>query len=152
MVKKDSKATAKIPDAELRPYPDESLGEYLRRLRLIRNLNLGAVCAQTPQVPESEHVSQSYLSQLELGRALKPSRERLASLARVLDVPEGWILEKAGFSGGNAADAADGLDAQSRKIALRAAQLNPEERTLLDSMIQGILHARRSRKRPSGQE
>lgn len=150
MAKKDSNPGPKIPDAELRPFPDESLGEYLRRLRLIRRLDLGDVSVRTPRVPESQHVSQSYLSQLELGRAQNPSRERLISLAHVLEVPEGWILERAGFSGGNAVDSSNGLDAQSRRLALRAAQLNPEERSLLDSMIEGILQARRGRKKPPG--
>ena len=150
MAKKGSNPSPRIPDAELRPFPDEALGEYLRRLRLIRGLDLGDVSVQTPRVPESQHVSQSYLSQLELGRAQNPSRERLVSLAHVLKVPESWILERAGFSGGNAADSSDGLDPKSRRFALRAAQLNPEERTLLDSMIEGILQARRGRKRPVG--
>lgn len=150
MAKKDAKPGTKTPPAELRPFPDEALGEYLRRLRLIRGLDLGDVSVQTPKVPESQHVSQSYLSQLELGRAQNPSRERLVSLARVLDVPESWILERAGFSSGNASQVSDGLDAQSRRFALRVAQLNPEERSLLDSMIEGILQARRGRKRPPG--
>ena len=150
MAKKDSTPSTKTSQAELRPFPDEALGEYLRRLRLIRGLDLGDVSVRTPTVPESQHVSQSYLSQLELGRAQNPSRERLVSLARVMDVPERWILKKAGFSSGNAAETSDGLDPQSRRFALRAAQLNPEERSLLDSMIEGILQARRGRKRPSG--
>ena len=125
MAKKDSNPGPKIPDAELRPFPDESLGEYLRRLRLIRRLDLGDVSVRTPRVPESQHVSQSYLSQLELGRAQNPSRERLIGLARVLEVPEGWILERAGFSGGNVADSSNGLDAQSRRLCSSGGAVEP---------------------------
>lgn len=145
MPKKNSKTHPASPDAELMPSPNESLGEYLRRLRLIRGLNLGDVSGQTPQVPESEHVSYPYLSQLELGRARHPSRERLVSLARVFGIPEAWMLEKAGYSSGQTA-LADELDPQSRNIALRAAQLSAEERSLVDSVIDGLLRRRRQSK------
>ncbi|MBI5029065.1 MAG: helix-turn-helix transcriptional regulator [Chloroflexi bacterium] len=136
---KKQRSTAPQSD-QFAPLPDESLGEYLRRLRLIRGMDLGDVSSQTPRNPDSQHVSQSYLSQLELGRAVNPSRERLISLAHVLNVPETWILEKAGFTSGQLTGE---LDPRDRDLLLRAAQLSKEDRSVLDVIIDSLLLRRK---------
>ena len=146
MVKKNP---ARNPKAdELKPYPDEPLGQYLRRLRLIRHINLSDVSVKTSQAPDSVPVSVSYLSQLELGRAQNPSREILNSLAKVLEVPTGPLLELAGYSSHGAATGEDEADPQSRQLALRLARLDPVERNLLDTMIQGLLEHHRKAGKP----
>ena len=134
------KKTNPLETTDLFPLPDESLGEYLRRLRLIRGLDLGDVAARTPRTPDSQHVSNSYLSQLELGRAVNPSRERLISLAKVLDVPEAWLLEKAGYSGGQTPG---DISSDDRDLLLRASQLSKEDRSILKVIIDGLARRRK---------
>jgi transcriptional regulator with XRE-family HTH domain len=135
-------------DIELSPRDDESLGAYIRRMRLMRGMGLGAVADATPKVPESRHVSYSYLSQIELGRALKPSRERLLSIAEVLGVPPAWLLEKAGFSGrGELAPEDDSSPSPIvQQIALRAGKLDRTDQEAFLQMIDAVVRLRRSRK------
>jgi len=135
-------------DIELRPREDESLGAYIRRMRLIRGMGLGAVADATPKIPESRHVSYSYLSQIELGRALNPSRERLLSIAEALGVPPQWILEKAGFSGGSEVTPEDGASPSPivQQIALRAGKLDRTDQEAFLQMIDAVVRLRRTRK------
>jgi transcriptional regulator with XRE-family HTH domain len=144
MAKKKPPANA----ADLKPFLDETLGQYLRRLRLIRGINLSDVSAKTAQIPGGASVSISYLSHLELGLQQTPSREVLLSLARVLEVPPGPLFELAGYSSRGLEPPEEELDPEAREIALRAAQLEPAERRMLDTMIRGLLEHRR-RKPPS---
>ncbi len=133
---------------ELRPRADESLGAYIRRVRLMRGMGLAEVADATPQVPESRHVSYSYLSQIELSRALSPSRERLMSIAEVLGVPPAWLLEKAGFAGGTepALDDSGSPSPIVKQIALRAGQLDQTDQEAFLQMIDAVLRMRRKRR------
>ncbi len=144
MVKKKFPANA----ADLKPFLDETLGQYLRRLRLIRGINLSDVSAKTAQVPDGASVSISYLSHLELGLQQSPSREVLLSLAKVLEVPPGPLLELAGYSSRGLEPPEDALDPEARELALRAAQLDPAERRMLDTMIRGLLEHHHRKPRP----
>ncbi len=133
---------------ELRARADESLGAYIRRIRLMRGMGLAEVADATPTVPESRHVSYSYLSQIELGRALSPSRERLVSIALVLGVPPAWLLEKAGFAGGTEPRAEDRGSPSPivKEIALRAGQLDQTDQEAFLQMIDAVLRMRRRRR------
>ncbi|MBM3130611.1 MAG: helix-turn-helix transcriptional regulator [Chloroflexi bacterium] len=133
---------------ELRPRADESLGVYIRRIRLVRGMGLTAVADATPKIPESRHVSYSYLSQIELGRALRPSRERLLSIAEALGLPPEWLLEKAGFAAGVETT----LDDDSvpsplvQQIALRAGKLDRTDQEAFLQMIDSIVRLRHARR------
>ncbi len=138
------------PDTELRPRADEPLGSYLRRIRLIRGMGLSEVADATPRVPESQHISYSYLSQIELGRAQSPSRERLISIAQVLGIPPQWVLEKAGFTGGTQSVTESSSSSPIvQQIALRAGQLDRTDQEAFLQMIDAIVRLRR-RRRDSG--
>lgn len=148
--------SAKGEDAlstELQPRADESLGSYLRRIRLMRGMGLGKVADATPKVPESRHVSYSYLSQIELSRALRPSRERLISIAEVLGLPPQWVLEKAGFAGGGETVAEDSSSPSPivQQIALRAGKLDRTDQEIFLQMIDAVARLRRTR-RDSGRK
>lgn len=135
-------------NTELRPREDESLGAYIRRIRLIRGMGLGEVADATPQVPESRHISFSYLSQIEVGRALHPSRERLLSIAEVLGVPPEWLLEKAGFKAGGGMTPED-VEAPSpivQQITLRAGKLDRTDQEAFLQMIDAVLRLRHTRR------
>ncbi len=143
-VKADNPSAESGP--EWRPRPEETLGAYLRRIRLMRGMDLGDVSDATPKIPESQHVSQPYLSQIELGRALHPSRERLITIARVLSLPEKWVLEKAGFSGETQVIEPPALSPLAQQISLRAAQLDPSDQEAFLRMIDAVLRLRRTKR------
>lgn len=138
---------------ELHPRDDESLGAYVRRIRLMRGMGLGEVADATPKVPESRHISYSYLSQIELGRALRPSRERLLSIAEALGLPPQWLLEKAGFSGGSGVIPEESSSPTPivQQIALRAGKLDRTDQEAFLQMIDAVVRLRRTR-RDSGRK
>jgi transcriptional regulator with XRE-family HTH domain len=70
--------------------PEQSLGEYLRNLRLARKLSLR-------EVEDASGVSNAYLSQLEQGKIAKPSPHFLHKLAGCYVVPYETLMEKAGY-------------------------------------------------------
>ena len=70
--------------------PEQSLGEYLRNLRLARKLSLR-------EVEDASGVSNAYLSQLEQGKITKPSPHFLHKLAGCYVVPYETLMEKAGY-------------------------------------------------------
>lgn len=72
------------------PPPEQSLGEYLRNLRLARKLSLR-------EVEDASGVSNAYLSQLEQGKITKPSPHFLHKLAGCYVVPYETLMEKAGY-------------------------------------------------------
>ena len=134
-------------NTELRPREDESLGAYIRRIRLIRGMGLGAVADATPKVPESRHISYSYLSQIEVGRALHPSRERLLSIAEALGVPPEWLLEKAGFKAGSGLTPEDSESPSPivQQISLRAGKLDRTDQEAFLQMIDAVVRLRHTR-------
>ena len=133
---------------DLRPRDDESLGAYIRRIRLMRGMGLGEVADATPKVPESRHISYSYLSQIELGSALRPSRERLLSIAEALGIPPQWLLEKAGFTGGTEVASEDNSSPSPivHQIALRAGKLDRTDQEAFLQMIDAVVRLRHTRR------
>lgn len=135
------------PGPEWQPRTEETLGAYLRRIRLLRGMDLGDISDITPKIPESQHVSQPYLSQIELGRALHPSRERLISLAHALGLPEKWVLEKAGLIGATQIVPEPPTPSPlAQQISLRAAQLDPSDQEAFLRMIDAVLRLRRAKR------
>jgi transcriptional regulator with XRE-family HTH domain len=70
--------------------PEQTLGEFLRNLRMARKLSLR-------DVEEASGVSNAYLSQLEQGKITKPSPHFLHKLAGCYLVPYETLMEKAGY-------------------------------------------------------
>ena len=89
---KGSKPTVKTmgSETEKSTAPEQSLGEYLRNLRVARKLSLR-------DVEEASGVSNAYLSQLEQGKITKPSPHFLHKLAGCYVVPYEKLMEKAGY-------------------------------------------------------
>ena len=69
---------------------EQTLGAYLRNLRLARRLTLR-------DVEEASGVSNPYLSQLETDKIAKPSPHVLHKLAPVYGAPYETLMEKAGY-------------------------------------------------------
>jgi len=133
---------------DLRSREDEALGTYIRRVRLMRGMSLAEVAHATPRIPESRHISFAYLSQIEVGRALHPSRERLLSIAEALGVPPTWLLEKAGLRADTAITPED-LSPPSpllQQIALRAEKLERSDQEAFLRMIDAVIRLRRTRR------
>jgi transcriptional regulator with XRE-family HTH domain len=131
-------------ETELQPRPDETLGQYIRRIRVMRGLNLPDVARVTSQLPKVERVSHPYLSQIELGHVFQPARARLPSIARVLGIPGAMLLEKAGYSaGGTGVPPRLERNPMVEQIAMRAAQLDPADQKLLLCMMEAVLRMRR---------
>jgi transcriptional regulator with XRE-family HTH domain len=70
--------------------PEQSLGEYLRNLRVSRKMSLR-------EVEDASGVSNAYLSQLEQGKITKPSPHFLHKLAGCYVVPYETLMAKAGY-------------------------------------------------------
>lgn len=71
---------------------EQSLGEFLANLRVVKRLSLREVEEAT-----GKEISNAYLSQLEHGRIAKPSPNLLYKLAEVYGVPYERLMEKAGY-------------------------------------------------------
>ncbi len=69
---------------------EESLGQYIKRLRKEKMLTLRAV-------EEKTEISNAYLSQIESGKITKPSPSVLYKLAKCYDVPYEQLMKLAGF-------------------------------------------------------
>src|ERR1035438_2485229 len=69
---------------------DQSLGEFLRTIRLSMPMTLR-------EAEEASGVSNAYLSQLEQGKITKPSPHFLHKLAGCYAVPYETLMEKAGY-------------------------------------------------------
>jgi transcriptional regulator with XRE-family HTH domain len=137
-------------EEEWKPRGDEALGAYIRRIRLMRGLNLPDVARATATLPPTHRVSHPYLSQIELGQVFHPSRERLQSIANVLGIPEAWLLEKAGLSSGDAEQSTQvARSPLVDQIAMRAAQLQPADQKLFLQMIEAIVRMRRGESKGS---
>lgn len=141
------KRTAQNPEEfreqELRPHADETLGAYLRRVRMMRGLNLPDVARALAGLPPSQRISHPYLSQIELGQVFQPARDRLQSLASVLGIPPEWLYEKAGLPlmGGAERRVAD-RSPLAEQIATRATELEPSDQKMVLDMIEVVLRRR----------
>ncbi|HOW59084.1 MAG TPA: helix-turn-helix transcriptional regulator [Candidatus Omnitrophota bacterium] len=74
------------------PEKDQNLGQYLKELRIVKNLSLRDVEKAT-----NNSVSNAYLSQLESGKISKPSPHILESLAKVYEVHYEDLMAVAGY-------------------------------------------------------
>ncbi len=134
--------------SEWKPRDDETLGGYIRRIRLMRGMNLPDVARVTATLPDKQRVSHPYLSQIELGQVFRPAPERLRSIAQVLGIPEGWLLEKAGFSPTGIAKAPRSERSPVvEQIALRSAALDASDQQFILQMIETMTRMRRGRGR-----
>jgi len=114
------------------------LAEELRRLRGIRGVSLR-------QVEEATKVSNAYLSQLETGKAERPSPHVLHTLATYYEVPYEYLMEAAGYL----EPAVKGKQSPKRLSRLQAAamsaRLEPEEEEQAVKFIE-FLRAQRPRR------
>lgn len=134
-------------DEELRPRPDEKLGTYIRRVRLMRGLSLPDVARALADRPSSQRLSHPYLSQIETGQVHQPSRDRLSSLATVLAIPPEWLYEKADLpleAGMRPAATHGGI---ADYIATRATELEPQDQTMILKMIETVLNLRKGERK-----
>jgi transcriptional regulator with XRE-family HTH domain len=116
-------ADEEIDETNTRP---ETLGRYLKSVRLGHNMTLRDVEEAT-----SKEVSNGYLSQLESGKITKPSPHVLYALSTSLGVPYETLMERAGYivpSGNQAEGAKHGKAATFSVDNLSAA----EEAALLE--------------------
>ncbi len=140
MFKKKKPQSQPALDSQLQPRTEESLGQYIRRLRLLRGMSLPDVARFTAHLAPERRVSHPYLSQIELGQVFRPAPERLQSIARVLQVPPEWLLEKAGMDEKGVVDISN-QDASPlvEQIAFRAAQLEPADQKMFLEMIEAVV-------------
>lgn len=143
MARKKGDPKVEVKDEqELRPRQDEALGAYIRRVRLMRGLNLPDVARALANEPPSQRVSHPYLSQIELGQVFQPSRDRLQSIANVLQIKPEWLFEKAGLPL-HGERAAAPRNMMVEQIATRAAEMEPTDQKMLLDMINVILKRRK---------
>jgi len=69
---------------------DETLGEYLRRVRKERRFTLRAV-------EEKTGISNAYLSQIETGKIVKPSPSVLHKMAELYEISYEHLMKTAGY-------------------------------------------------------
>ncbi len=82
-----------MPDEKLQEHEQaDSLGRYLKSVRLGNNMTLRDVEEAT-----GKEVSNAYLSQLESGKINKPSVHVLYALSTSLGVPYETLMERAGY-------------------------------------------------------
>lgn len=140
MLKKKKTQSNTPPDPEFQPRAEESLGQYMRRLRLMRGMSLPDVARFTSHLPAERRVSHPYLSQIELGQVFRPAPERLRSIARVLQVPPEWLLEKAGIDEDGVVESSNQTASPLvEQIAFRAARLDPADQKMFLEMIDAIV-------------
>jgi transcriptional regulator with XRE-family HTH domain len=82
--------SAKKDESSGEPAKDQSLGEFLRTIRLSMPMTLR-------EAEDASGVSNAYLSQLEHGKILKPSPHFLHKLAVAYGVSHEALMEKAGY-------------------------------------------------------
>ena len=143
--KADSKNQVK-EDEQWRPRAEESLGTYIRRVRMMRGLNLPDVARALANEPPSQRVSHPYLSQIELGQVFQPSRDRLQSLANVLQIKPEWLFEKAHLPL-HGAENTNQNNPMVDQIATRAAQMEPTDQKMLLDMIDVIVKRRQGERK-----
>lgn len=128
--------------AEYEPRADETLGVYLRRVRTMRGLNLPDVSRALAGAPPTQRVSHAYLSQIELGQVFQPSRDRLQSLAQVLQIKPEWLFAKAGLPLSNQERPLPVHTPIVMQIMERAALLEPFDLKMLLQIIDWVISRR----------
>ncbi len=123
-------------DPVLQPDSAETFGQYIRRLRLIRGIKLSDFSRATARF--GAQVSQIELSHIELGLVAYPSIEHLTSLAKGLDIPPQWLIEKSEMSALALKQAAQPYP---HDVA-RQVTYDPDTRRMILSMIEEILRRR----------
>lgn len=126
---------------ELHPDLAETLGQYIRRLRLMRGMKLSDLSRATAHF--GTQVSQIHLSHIELDVVANPAIEELTSLAKVLDIPPQWLIEPSQMSESPITHAAQN-DPQDNA---RQVALDSNEQKMILAMTEAILHRRELQKR-----
>lgn len=136
---KRKKATSKNNlGTELQPDPLETLGQYIRRLRLIRSLKLSDLARATARF--GAQVSEIHLSHLEFDMSPNRSIEDLTKIAKALDIPPQWLIEKSEMNGMAVKQGAQD-DLQEGMLQVT---LDPDKQQMILAMIDVILRRRRS--------
>jgi transcriptional regulator with XRE-family HTH domain len=118
----------------------ERLAEELRRVRALRGVSLR-------QVEEATKISNAYLSQLETGKAERPSPHVLHTLATYYEVPYEFLMEAAGYLRPSAKERR-GLKSLARlEAAAMSARLDPKEEAQVVEFIEFLRAQRRRRGR-----
>ena len=127
---------------ELRPIGGETLGVFLRRVRVERGMKLPELAEALKQFPADEQISQPYLSQIELGRAKQPSRLKLQRVAEVLRIAPNDLVSLAGLEVEQSEKA---IDALTQQITLRVAEMSSNEKHLVLRLIDAVREERRKK-------
>jgi transcriptional regulator with XRE-family HTH domain len=117
---------------------EQTLGQYLRNLRLARQLTLR-------EAEEASGVSNPYLSQLETDKIAKPSPHVLHKLAPVYGASYEALMEKAGYLSRPGPGAAKLGKRAGRLPAFSTEGLSPEEEEALLEYL-AFLRSRKSKK------
>lgn len=139
---KRKKATRKQDNLDLKSQPllTETLGQFIRRLRLIRGIKLSDLSRATARF--GAQVSEIYLSHLELDMVPNRAIEDLTKIAKALDIPPQWLIEKSEMSEMAVKHGAqDDLREGARQVTL-----DPNEEKMILAMIEVVLHRRKSEK------
>lgn len=128
-------------DPELQPAPAETLGQYIRRVCLIRGVKLSDFSRATARF--GAQVSEIHLSHFELDMVPNRSIEHLTSLAMVLNIPPQGLIEKSEMSGtavkhGAQEDLQDGA---------RLVTFDANEQEMILAMIEEVLRRHKVGKR-----
>lgn len=126
---------------ELHPDLAETLGQYIRRLRLMRGMKLSDLSRATAGF--GIQVSQIHLTHIELGVVVDPAVEELTKLAKVLDIPPQWLVESSQMSKSSIKYA---LQSDPQNDARQVA-LDSNEQKMILAMTEAILHRRELQKR-----
>jgi transcriptional regulator with XRE-family HTH domain len=134
--------TAKVSRDDLEPRDDETLGHFIRRVRLCRALTPAAIADATTSFPIESRLSCSYLSQLELGLIRSPSTAYLRALAQVLEISLDWLIEKVESKSCYAEPSHRALATSlSGDWTLRATELKSSEQEQIRRIIEAVRRA-----------
>jgi transcriptional regulator with XRE-family HTH domain len=111
----------------------DDLATYLRRLRSAKGASLREVAEKTT-------ISNAYLSQLERGKAKRPSPDKIHSLADYYDVNYEDLMRAAGYIKKNDSDeeSSQRKDVSSFEAALKSADLSEEEEEMVLKFIKTL--------------
>ncbi len=98
-----------MSDKQYNSKPDETLGAYLKRLRMLagqvqlRSISQDEVATMTAEMPAPQRFTAAWLSKIEADRYEQPGGDKLRTLAEIYsrllrsNIPAEWLLFKAGF-------------------------------------------------------
>lgn len=116
------------------------LAEELRRARELRGVTLR-------QVEEATKISNAYLSQLETGKAERPSPHVLHTLATYYEVPYEFLMEAAEYLKPVERGAKRPRTLRRLEVAAMSARLDPGEEEQVVNFIEFLRAQRRRRPR-----